>query len=62
MKSKFLKAIFTTLPGKPPETLTAEIGCFRRSVFTGDPPHNLADLGVHHIGNSMTHCLRTGCI
>ena len=53
MKSKFLKAIFTTLPGKPPETLTAEIGCFRRSVFTGDPPHNLADL--HSTEHRATH-------
>ena len=29
-----------SLPGKPPEALTAEIYCFPRSVLTSWPPHS----------------------
>ena len=34
-----------TLPGKPPETLTAAIGCFPRSVLASEPPHSPTGVG-----------------
>ena len=39
-----------------------EIGCFRPSVFTGDPPHNLADLHTTEHRAAHNQALMPGCV